>query len=284
MTSHKCHFDSSGWLQGPINIAHHLTSNRYSGSLPKSAVQGVIMHTMVGNLPGTDSVFLNPRFGASAHFGISQAGEVIQWVPLGSGAWHIVSGNGRWYGIEHADNANPHNPITEAQAFASAQIVEALSEAANFPLIEANSTGAEGYGCHYLGGASWGGHSCPDYPTPHTPFARSGQRPGILATAESIRGGSPVPVPTPTPNPVPSEPTLQQGDTGDAVKTLQQDMNKVKAAKPDLTVDGDFGAKTKAAVKEFQKEHKITIDGIVGPQTWGVIKAAVTQKALGPRK
>lgn len=284
MTNYRCTFDGDGWLQGPIDIEHHLTPNRYPGSLPHSAVQGVIMHTMVGNLPGTDSVFMNPSFGASAHFGISQTGQVIQWVPLGSGAWHIVSGNGHWYGIEHADNADPHNPITEAQAFASAQIVQALSQAAIFPLQVCNSTGGEGYGCHYLGGAAWGGHSCPDYPSPGVPFARSTQRAGILASAKSIGAGEPVVPPKPSPAPVESNPTLSEGATGSAVETLQKDLNDVGAAKPDLVVDGDFGAKTLAAVREFQKTHKLSIDGVVGPLTWGALKSAVSQKKLGPRK
>jgi len=33
-------------------------------------------------------------------------------------------------------------------------------------------------------------------------------------------------------------------------------------------IDGKMGAKTKKAIQEFQKEHNLTIDGIVGPKTW----------------
>lgn len=38
--------------------------------------------------------------------------------------------------------------------------------------------------------------------------------------------------------------------------------------RPKLIVDGDFGAKTEAGVRWFQKRSKIGVDGIVGPVTW----------------
>ncbi len=67
-----------------------------------------------------------------------------------------------------------------------------------------------------------------------------------------------------------AEPTLVEGDTGPAVETLQARLN-VWGAK--LTVDGDFGPLTLAAVKAFQAEQELTVDGIVGPQTWAALLA-----------
>jgi putative chitinase len=56
---------------------------------------------------------------------------------------------------------------------------------------------------------------------------------------------------------------LKLGSTGDDVIKLQ---NK-------LGVDpiGKFGPKTEAAVKAWQSEHGLTVDGIVGDKTWGII-------------
>jgi len=36
-----------------------------------------------------------------------------------------------------------------------------------------------------------------------------------------------------------------------------------------LAVDGIFGPKTLAAVKDYQRKHGLAVDGVVGPRTWG---------------
>ncbi len=48
------------------------------------------------------------------------------------------------------------------------------------------------------------------------------------------------------------------------VKTLQY---LLREAGYDLELDGDFGRSTEAAVRDFQKKNKITVDGRAGPQT-----------------
>jgi peptidoglycan hydrolase-like protein with peptidoglycan-binding domain len=35
-----------------------------------------------------------------------------------------------------------------------------------------------------------------------------------------------------------------------------------------VSIDGDFGPKTEAAVKAYQKRHNLVADGLVGPKTW----------------
>lgn len=48
------------------------------------------------------------------------------------------------------------------------------------------------------------------------------------------------------------------------IGTLQELLN-FRGAK--LKVDGDFGAKTEAAVKKIQRSHSLKADGIAGPKT-----------------
>lgn len=64
---------------------------------------------------------------------------------------------------------------------------------------------------------------------------------------------------------------LAKGSTGNEVRTLQRllkSFNFKDANGKALDVDGDFGAKTEYALKAFQKEKKLTVDGVCGINTW----------------
>lgn len=56
--------------------------------------------------------------------------------------------------------------------------------------------------------------------------------------------------------------------TGSHVKWIQQ---RLGVHKHKVTVDGQFGPKTAAAVKAFQGDAKLTKDGEVGPKTWAAL-------------
>lgn len=65
------------------------------------------------------------------------------------------------------------------------------------------------------------------------------------------------------------KPVLKLGSKGDAVKILQDRLKtNYPAYAGSIVVDGDFGAKTDAAVREFQKRAQLTVDGVVGAATW----------------
>lgn len=61
---------------------------------------------------------------------------------------------------------------------------------------------------------------------------------------------------------------LQKGSKGDAVQYLQNLLLMLGYDLGKWGADGDFGSKTQAAVKAFQKSKGLTADGIVGPKTW----------------
>ena len=56
------------------------------------------------------------------------------------------------------------------------------------------------------------------------------------------------------------------GSTGSAVSKLQTILNQHGYG---LAVDGIFGEKTRAAVRDYQKRYSLKLDGIAGPETWG---------------
>lgn len=61
------------------------------------------------------------------------------------------------------------------------------------------------------------------------------------------------------------------GSTGSAVSKLQTVLNEHGYS---LAVDGIFGAKTQAAVRDYQKRNNLKLDGIAGKETWGSLLAA----------
>ena len=80
----------------------------------------------------------------------------------------------------------------------------------------------------------------------------------------------------------PEPPTLAQGSTGSVVQSLQTLLNEGRgdfapSSNPVLTVDGDFGPITATAVEGAQQQGGVTVDGIVGLQTWALPVHAASQ-------
>ncbi len=69
---------------------------------------------------------------------------------------------------------------------------------------------------------------------------------------------------------------LRVNSRGNAVKTLQGNLNKVMGTK--LTVDGYFGSATESALKAFQSKYRLEVDGVYGPQSAAMMKAALAGK------
>jgi N-acetylmuramoyl-L-alanine amidase len=186
---------TNGLVNGFI---HH--SGFHGGALPTSAVMGLLSHTMVGNLPGTDALFTPGGNGNSAHFGTAKDGTVIQWVPLGVVAFHAIDANDSWYAVENADDGDPNNEYSDAQISRIAQILELTSRAkfGRFTMQVTNSPNKEGLGTHAMGGAAFGGHSCPDA-SQHPNHTRSRARAEIVRRAHIIRNQGQYPAPEPTP-------------------------------------------------------------------------------------
>lgn len=80
---------------------------------------------------------------------------------------------------------------------------------------------------------------------------------------------------------------LRYGDTGNCVVAVQKKINGWGPSCPQANIsyagylaeDGQFGPQTLAAVKGFQASQGITVDGVVGPQTWQALAQPVCRTA-----
>ena len=62
--------------------------------------------------------------------------------------------------------------------------------------------------------------------------------------------------------------TIRRGSKGETVAEMQGILERLGYDLGSCGVDGDFGRMTEKAVKAFQKDHGLTVDGICGPKTW----------------
>lgn len=69
--------------------------------------------------------------------------------------------------------------------------------------------------------------------------------------------------------PKPAYPYLRIGSRGAAVTELQRSLVRNGAR---ILIDGKFGNGTDAALRRHQFAHKLTVDGIAGPQVWASLE------------
>ena len=73
-------------------------------------------------------------------------------------------------------------------------------------------------------------------------------------------------------------PLVRRGDEQHPVQTLQY---LLRARGHSVAVDGNFGPATEAAVRAFQQEKHLAVDGVVGPNTWSALIVVVRQGSEG---
>jgi peptidoglycan hydrolase-like protein with peptidoglycan-binding domain len=73
-------------------------------------------------------------------------------------------------------------------------------------------------------------------------------------------------------------PPVRKGDQEHPVQTLQY---LLRAHGHNLTVDGIFGPVTDTAVRAFQEQNGLDVDGMVGSVTWSALTIRVRQGSQG---
>jgi peptidoglycan hydrolase-like protein with peptidoglycan-binding domain len=219
-------------------ICHHTAGGR-NGNMPSLQ----ILIDGRSDLPGP---LAQLGLGRDGTFYVIAAGRCNH---AGSGSWqNLANGNSNFIGIE-AENTGLANdfpwPTVQIDAYQRgvAAILNHVGRSADF------CAGHKEY-------ALPAGRKSD--PTLDMTAFRSAVRAIMKGTAPP-----PVLIPPaepPSPDGAPGRPTLRRGANGELVRTIQKKMG--------ITVDGDFGATTEAAVREFQRSLGLVPDGIVGPKTW----------------
>ncbi|HEY6498187.1 MAG TPA: N-acetylmuramoyl-L-alanine amidase, partial [Streptosporangiaceae bacterium] len=179
----KLGVDSEGRVHG-ANVTWNKTFPCVNGNpgqmVVPAGILGFVLHTQVGNNPGTVETFNTPHLAKprSAHFCVAQDGSIVQMGPInGWKAWAQVDGNRHYYSAEFADDKkSPPPALSQEQVNSGAQLLELLSRdtVGRFPMQLSDRPGDEGFGWHGMGGKSWGDH--PDCPGD----ARKAQRADII--------------------------------------------------------------------------------------------------------
>lgn len=103
---------------------------------------------------------------------------------------------------------------------------------------------------------------------------RRGRRPAVVLAVLVLGGALAVAAP---PEPVAADGcytwrrTLSQGTSGSDVRRLQVRVSGYPGYGRRLSVDGQFGPHTRAAVRRFQAAYGLRQDGIAGPRTFAVL-------------
>ena len=268
-----------------MKIVDKLISVNHGGR--RARTDGVVLHS-TGSRSATSQFgwFSNPKAQASSHVHVADDGTVERYVPDDLIAWANGQGNGRLLAIETQGDGT--TPWTEAQLDSIAQAIAAWHRKYDFPLrlMTSSKPAEKGIGYHRLGvpRSKWGvgvwlipggerwssavGKVCPGDP-------RIAQMPEVLRRVKAIVGDTTPTSPTP-PNvkPVQVKPTViyTVGSTGTKVKNLQKALNRVFPSYSKLAVDGIYGARTAAVVREFQRRAGLVVDGVCGPLTIAALK------------
>lgn len=131
-----------------IHITPLLLSGNHASGRSGHRPEALVIHVMEGTMESTLSWFRSPASKVSAHYGVSRAGEVVQYVRDEDTAWHAgrvlrptaemvldqpgVNPNLWTIGIEHEGGANQEP--TSVQLAASAELMKMLSGRWGIPL------------------------------------------------------------------------------------------------------------------------------------------------------
>lgn len=206
-----------------------------------SRINKIIIHQELGEstIENVNHYHINPNHISSRgcphfcyHYGISKEGEIIQANELSSVTWHTKGENAVGVGIMFVGNfaGLGHESASDGPTPEQFASIEYLVP---YLLTTLNLSKQDVFG-HY----EFGKPACPGYKAQEW--------------IEKFRNDL---------SDVPKATTVKM-----TIKEIQERLNLLGYASG--PVDGIMGIKTRGAIRRFQFNNQLVVDGIVGPQTW----------------
>ena len=226
-----------------LGVLCHHTAGPKNGNMPS-------LGTITNGRPDLSGPLAQLGLGRDGTYYVVAAGKCYH---AGAGNWQgVVNGNTNFIGIEAENTGRPNDfPWPDVQMDAYRRGVAAI--------LTRLGRGVDWCAGHKEYALPRGRKDDPD-------FDMNAFRASVAAI---MNGTAPAPILIPAVEPpvrsgAPAgRPTLRRGSIDELVKQVQ--------AQVGVAVDGNFGPKTEAAVRAFQRDHGLVPDGIVGPKTWAAL-------------
>ncbi len=251
----------------------------YKSSRNGKTIDTITIHCVVGQcgVEALGSVFQTKR--ASANYGIGYDGRVGLYVNESERSWCTSSrvNDERAVTIECASDAK-HPYAVNAKVYAALiGLVIDICKRNNIKKLVWSTNKNERM--NHLNGCNMTVHR--DYENKACPGKYLYDRHGAIAAAvNAALSGTSTKTTSAAVSQTSNEVTkvtitlnvLKKGSSGAQVRTLQRLLRQLGYVNTDgktlIKVDGDFGANTLAALKRYQKNAGLTVDGACGQKTW----------------
>ena len=149
----------------PLTVTVLKSPNRSAAGRSKGQVDRIVVHITEGGFDGSVRWLRDRRSRASAHFVVSQKGEIVQLVSTSYAAWHAGERgmNARSVGIEHEGWAERADSLTRVQYEQSARLAAHVANRFGIPIDRQHIVGHNEVP-HPTDPATLGGidaHECP---------------------------------------------------------------------------------------------------------------------------
>lgn len=226
-----------------------------SGLSKRKSTKYIVLHHMAG-FGSADAIHRthinNGRSGIGYHFFVRRDGSIYRGRPIDTIGAHASGANSNSVGVCFEGDYSKNNDMPETQKKAGKEIVAYLKGLYPTAQIKKHKE-----------------LSATDCPGKYFPFdeisgvkASTNKPTTTTATTKTENKGAEIVI---TLN------TLEKGAEGKQVKTLQRLLIALGHSCGASGADGDFGSATLAAVKDFQAKNGLSIDGIVGVNTWNAL-------------